>query len=1091
MIRSFIHFAVTKTALNHIFLLFLVVLAIFSYKSIPKEIFPPFSLDKVSITGAYAGASADVLDKMIVNNLEDELKNISEIELISTTIQNGMFTIIGDIKANSNTDFVLNDTKDIISKLKRDLPSDMEEPTAKIVESVIPLVLIAIAGENATQKDLIARADELKSKLAEFDALSDITIRGDADEQLVIRLRDDRIDGYGLDHSSVSSAIKNISSIFPIGTIKEQGKHLYLSTLNGEKDVESIENTLITVGDKKVYIKDIATVSFELETPSELSHYNGIPNVSININKSKEGNAIQLVKEIRVVLADFEKLYPQYQFKVYTDTSVWIKNRLNTVISNIIFGLFLVGLALFLTVNWGIAATVAMGIPMSFVIGLIAANAMGYSLNMLSLLGALIALGMLVDEAIVVAENIYRHMEHGKDRLNAVIDGATEMFPAVLTATLTTVFAFLPLLMLSGEMGLFMRILPIMISILLISSLFEAFYFLPLHAKEFLHVKKKPTIVASERAKERHDLWGRIYKVYTVQLRFAIRYKLISLPLIIVAIIFGTVILGQQTKFQLFPDFDTTQINVKGQVNINNELEETAEFITQIEKILLENLSKDDVSSITSVTGMKLDGKNKAEIGENLFQIFIDLHERKPDNVFNKYINPYLSPNYDESKLIRDKSAKDIAKKIEVLIQDFYKLKDKNNNLVFDELIVQVPGAGIVKSDVDIALTHQNQEVLQAGIDKLKLAISQNSGTSNIEDDAKEGETELKLRVNEYGKMLGFNETVLMSVLQPLYLKAEYSKMFNNSGLIRIKIEKSEKDYFGKLKNLNIHVPNSNKIVQLDEITDFIFEKSYSHIYKEDGIKIKSVFATLDKNKITSSELMKNLEATFRELRMMGIKVEIKGEAKENAKMAKEVTQAFLIAIFLIFITLIWMFDSIILSLIVLSTIPLSIFGVLLGHIVMGINMTMPGTIGIVGLAGVVVNDALIMVDFLKKAKNLDEVVEQSRRRVRPILLTSLTTVIGLSTLIFFASGQALILQPMAVSLGFGLAWATLLNLFYVPILYSVIYRIKEQKVPEPTPEKKKILLDKEENLKEKIQQKSSFDEQNNSQKELDIRDII
>ena len=241
-------------------------------------------------------------------------------------------------------------------------------------------------------------------------------------------------------------------------------------------------------------IGEIATVSFELGDAAELSHYNGVRNVSVNITKSKSGNAIALAKEIRQTLAAFEKRYPSLTFAIYTDTSVWIKNRLNTVVSNIIVGLILVFAAMLIFVNRGIAVVVAMGIPMSFMIGLIATQVIGYSLNMLSLLGALIALGMLVDEAIVVAENIYRHLEEGMPRHEAAIQGAVEMFPAVLTATLTTVFAFLPMLLITGEMGTFIKILPVMITILLLSSLFEAFFFLPLHSYEFLRLRNESHI---------------------------------------------------------------------------------------------------------------------------------------------------------------------------------------------------------------------------------------------------------------------------------------------------------------------------------------------------------------------------------------------------------------------------------------------------------------------------------------------------------------------------------------------------------------------------------------------------------------------
>jgi len=267
--------------------------------------------------------------------------------------------------------------------------------------------------------------------------------------------------------------------------------------------------------------------------------------------------------------------------------------------------------------------------------------------------------------------------------------------------------------------------------------------------------------------------------------------------------------------------------------------------------------------------------------------------------------------------------------------------------------------------------------------------------------------------------------------------------MYLNGKLIKIKTEDIDKDKLSSLDTLFIPVPNSNQKVLLKEIADFKIKNSFSTIYKEDGFVIWTITGSLDKKVITSAELMQKLKPIFKEIRKSGIELKIKGEQKENQKVKREMSQAGLIALFLIFIALVWMFDSIFLSLLVLSTIPLSVFGVLVGHLIMGINLTMPGLVGIVGLSGVVVNDGIIMIDFLKKATSKAEILEFASKRIRPIMLTSITTILGLSTLIFFASGQSVILQPMAVSLGYGLLWATILNLFFLPLVFYVLRRKK------------------------------------------------
>ncbi|SFZ98327.1 RND multidrug efflux transporter; Acriflavin resistance protein [hydrothermal vent metagenome] len=1042
MIRKFITFAVDKPIINHILMIFMLVLSIFAYRDIPKEIFPPSTLDQITISGGYPGASADVLDKMAVKNIEDDIKSIAEVENIETVIQNGFFIIQADIKGGSDNQLVLSDVKDVIANVRRDLPSDMDEPIAKITVHDFPLLLVAISGD-VPKKRLLEIAENLKSKLGSFKDLSDISIRGDADNEVLISINNEKLTAYNISKESVYRAISSLSSIFPIGTIEQKGKHIYLSTINGEKSVKGLSSALITVEGKRIRLGEIADISFDLSEGDEISHFNGVRNISININKTKEGNAIALSHDIKLLIADVQKDYSDVVLEVYTDTSIWIKNRLNLVSSNILFGLILVFLALLLSVNYKIALVVAIGIPASFMITLIAADMIGYSLNMLTLLGALIALGMLVDEAIVVAENIYRHMEMGKSPREAAIDGSLEMFPAVLTATLTTVFAFLPLLILSGEMGMFMKVLPVMISILLISSLFEAFYFLPLHSKEFFSRKD------TKSEHDRSDFWIKLDVIYEKFLGKLLKRKKLSLLLLITFIVMSTVGMIGLTKFKLFPEFDSTQIYLNGKIDVNSKLEDTEKRVTQIEKALLkyydENEAKGEVSSITSVIGLLFNSDQTFETGDNLFHIFINLHEKAPENFFDTYLNPIFSLEYDGTDMIREKKAQELAAITkDKVLKVFKDMKLENGEKLFSEINVFVPQTGIVGHDIEIGLNVIDEDKQLKAIAKLKEALGNIEGVFDVNDNAKEGVKELKLRVNEYGQMLGFSEAYVTSVLKGTFLKAEYGKMFDEKGLIRVRIEDPNKDANLDIRSVKLTTPDGKNVVRLSDVCDFFYKKSFVKIFKEESERVRTVIARVDSKTVLATEVMAQIKPLLKEFEKDGIKVIIKGEEKENKQMKKEMTQAALIAVFLIFISLVWMFNSLVLPLIIISTIPLSIVGALVGTYVMGINLTMPGVMGMIGLAGVVVNDGLIMLSFIKNSKTQSEMMQKAGHRLRPILLTSITTVLGLSSMIFFASGQALIIQPMAISLGFGIAWATVLNLYYVPLLYSVIYKVKE-----------------------------------------------
>ncbi|SFV91075.1 RND multidrug efflux transporter; Acriflavin resistance protein [hydrothermal vent metagenome] len=1037
MIRNFVKFAVERPILNHILMAFMLIMAVFAYQNIAKEIFPASTLDEISISGGYVGASADVLDKMAVKQIEDELKSLSEIDTIYTTIQNGLFTITADIKPGNDKQLVLSKVKDIIANIRRDLPSDMDEPIAKVVVHDYPLLLVAISGD-VPKTRLLDVADDLKSRLSLIKDLSGIAIRGDADVEVLITLDQRKLDAYGLPKSALYQAISQIASIYPAGTLDGMGDHLYISTINGEKSAKALGDILLGINGKHLRLKDIASVRIGLGDPKQISHFNGKPNISLNINKTKEGNAIALSKEVKQILKTYAKKYPDITFDAYTDTSVWVKNRLNLVSSNILFGLILVFAALFLSVNARIAWVVAIGIPTSFFITLIAADAIGYSLNMLTMLGALIALGMLVDEAIVVAENIYRHLEMGKSPKEAAIDGAVEMFPAVLTATLTTVFAFLPLLIMSGKMGMFMQVLPVMISILLLSSLFEAFYFLPLHAKEFFSIGKV------KKVDEEGGFWKKSIQNYQDFLKKLLMKKWRSLTMLVLFIIVATVGMAKVTKFQLFPEFDAQQIYLNGKVNINHDLKETEAYVTKIEEALLKRLNKEEVDSVTSVIGFKFNPDASFEVGDNLFQIFINLHEKAPENFFDRYINPIFSLEYDNSDMIRKRKAQQIVKEVQKEVVEKFRNIKVDNKPLYEEFNIYVQQAGIVSHDIEIGFSAEDPKKMLDALHSIEANLSKIKGVEDISDNANEGERELKLRVNSYGQQLGFTESYVVNVLRGAFLKAEYGKMFDSKGLIRIRIEDVYKKRSGAIGDFRLTTPDGEQMVRLKDICDFYYQKSFVKIFKEDGTKVRSLFARVDKHLITPTEVMDKIRPMLDAFEVSGVKVLIKGEEKENRQIKKEMGEAAVIAIFLIFITLVWMFNSMVLPLIILSTIPLSVLGALVGSKLMGIHMTLPGVMGIIGLAGVVVNDGLIMLDFVKGSRTYDEMVEKAGMRLRPIILTSVTTVLGLSSLMFFASGQALILQPMAISLGFGIAWATVLNLIYVPLMYAAIYRVRE-----------------------------------------------
>ena len=1015
--KKFIEFFIRRPAFTHTLFVIVIISSIIAYRNVPKELFPPATLDKILITGSYPGASPEVLDKMAVKDIEDKIKAYPEVSSIESVISTGNFVITVSLKPGSNKLVLMNDFKNEVESIRQNLPSDMTTPTVTILKKKFPLMFISVASNTLNKDQLLERAKEVKSLLSQLRDLTQIEIRGESDKNIYVELDSAKIDALGINKNELINTLSSLNIIFPIGKIKED----YFLSMYPNK-LKDFQKTYIRVSGKVIKLSDIAKIVKKYDTPTQIGKYNGIPNLTIDVRKGEHGDAIALSKKIREILKEYHKKHPDVIFGISTDTSKWVRNRFNTVVSNIIFGLIVVFFIMWLFLNWRISFVVTLGIPTSFAIAIIALDYMNLSLNLLSMLGALIALGMIVDEAIVVGENIYRHMEMGKDKIQAAIDGTVEVFWPVVASATTTILAFLPMFLIKGEIGVFIKILPVMISVLVASSLFEAFVFLPLHSKETLKVVPS----------KKEIYWEKFQALYKKALFYFFKFRYVTLVFFLIVVPYLMMLGMKHSKFQLFPTFDASQIYVNGKFDSNFSIEQTAKAIIPIEKDLKKYLGT-DVEGFTTVVGMQMNNKGEANTGQNYFHIFVDLNDKKPTDFYNKYIAPIFQPIKVEGKRIH--TSWQIAK---VIKEDMKKIHIKG----LKELNVIVPQAGVVKSDIVISLASKNQEKIIKAIKELENAMKKIKGVYNIYDDAELGASELKIKVNEYGKQLGITQKYLFNQLRAFWGEAEYDKTFDKNGIVKVKLLDINKDRLGELKNFRVSLPQGG-YVELDKIADFIIKKQFKKIHKYDGIAAKTVYASLNKKIITTADFYKKINPLLEKFKKEGIKILIGGSAKKSKEFMKDVEEAMVVAVLLIFLVLVLMFNSVLLPFIVISVIPLSFLGVIIGNYIMGLNMTMLGMIGVVGLAGVVVNDGIVMIDFIKKAKNLEEILIFASHRLRPILLTSITTFFGLFTLIFFPFGQAQILQPLAVALGFGLMWGTLLNLFYLPVFYYVLRRKK------------------------------------------------
>ena len=1021
-----IKYFISNKRLNYAMLLFLLYLGVNAYLTIPKTMFPTVELDKISVRGSYSGASATNMDKMAVRDIEDELGNINGIDKTETTITPGSFNIVLTLNENSNRINLLNKVKDSVALSKQYLPSDMNEPIATLLDKSRSLIKLSVSSNIHSRGELTVISQEIKSKLAKIKNISDISIRGDSDEEILISVNSDAIIAYGLNPASVINAISNLSYIFPIGNIEEKGNFAFVSTVNGKADVEEYKESILSIDGKYVRLSDIAEVKIHHPQTSTLSTFNNNQTLTLVISQGEEGNAIELSKQLRESAKKLEKTYEGVMFNFYQDSSIPMKKRLDTVISNLMFGLILVFLSMFILINLRIAFIVTIGIPFSFIIGLLFIYYLGYSINIVSLLGALIVIGIVVDDAIVVSENIQRHIDDGMDNYEASLLGVKEMMMPITLATLTTAAAFLPMFMMSGEIALFLILVPIVVIMILIGSLIESFFFLPLHASEVL--KKSKNFIDW---KPFQNLYGRV-------LSFHIEYKKTFVVLFLVLIPLLTFMTAKSMKFQFFPNFDGNNIYISGKLDINTPIEDTFKIAREIESTMMNHADEFAIKTTSSTSGYRRSLAGETELSNNVFYITIEMYDRIETNWVNKYVNPILnfSFDFDDSEARREKRTFEIAPKVEELIASY---KEKYKMI---ELGVLEDKAGLIRSDIQINLSGSNDASLESAVKRLSKEIATLEGVVNYSDNIRYGKMEYKIKINAYGESLGLSEASIARTLSNYFLEKRQTTTLSDKGVMEIKTQALLKDETQTLRDFNLPLGSGN-YVKLSDVAEIIEIRDYEKINKLNGSIVKTLYAKVDKRHITPDEILEQLETTLDEISSSGIEVNLLGEKEKNKQLKGDMKNSVVLAIFLIFLTLLLIFSKIKYVLMVMSVIPLSILGALLGHKLLGINLTMPSMIGILGLAGVVINDGIIMLDFLHGTHKSEQFFNRAKLRLRPIVITSVTTFLGLFTLIFYASGQAVILQPIAISIGFGLIWGTALNLIYLPTLYALVNGIE------------------------------------------------
>jgi multidrug efflux pump subunit AcrB len=622
----------------------------------------------------------------------------------------------------------------------------------------------------------------------------------------------------------------------------------------------------------------------------------------------------------------------------------------------------------------------------------------------------------------VVSENIQQRIEEGMDPKEAAVVGSKEMFKPVTIASLTTLFAFIPALMMSGTMGMVIKLIPIAVSVLVLASLIESFIFLPIHAA---HVLKKDKKALS---------WEKANRFYSLIIHFLIKFKKSFLFLFIILVPLLTILGIKSSKFQMFPSFDSSRINIALKADVNTPVEKVHQILKSIQKDIYKNREKFFIDHVGSIAGWRRDSGGNSERYPYVGQITLELQKMAPQNFVDSLITPNLSFYYDSTGRVREVKSQELSLELSKFLKQMnYKQKFK----LTDIDVVQTK-VGPIKSDLKIGLRHADSSKITKHIHKLKKALLDISDVISVDDGIKYGIDEIKLKVNAYGLSLGLNEQKLGRALSNQYLERKIALSFDSEDMLEIKLRSSSKESLLAFKNHQIDIDSNTKVL-LKDVVEFKTIKSFEKIIKDFGEANFYIYANVNQKTTTANEVLAKIQPILDEVQKDGIKLIYKGAKQKQKELKSDMMAASALAMVLIMLSLLYLFNSFRETFMMMSVIPFAFLGVLMGHFLMGLNLSMPSIIGMLGLSGVVINDGIIMMMNLKKAKNMEDIYSYSAKRFRPIVLTSVTTLIGLSSLIFFPTGQAAIFQPMAIALGFGLAWGTVLNLLYLPVLFTFL----------------------------------------------------
>ncbi|MTI61552.1 MAG: efflux RND transporter permease subunit [Firmicutes bacterium] len=995
-------FSVNRPVTITMIILAVILIGTISLMRLPLQQLPDMDMPFLMIKTTYSGASPEEIEETITRTIEENIATIDGLDTLSSTSYEGYSLVRLEMEYGTDITETKNDLRDIISRMSDSLPDDADDPQIMSFDpNSRAIITLAISGGNLVDLKDIAE-DKFKPSLEKIVGVASVDISGGLEREIHIDVNQEQMLGYGLSLDDIASGIEEATPDMTVGSINEGDKEISLRA-NGEfNSVDDIKGlSILSSEGEKVPLTELAVVKDTFAEQESYSFLNGEQSLGLSIRKQGDANTVEVAEKLLAELNNLEKSLPDLNVYIVRNTAENIETSISNVGQNFMIGGILAVIILFLFLrNVQSTIVIATAIPTS----VIATFALMYfgdlTLNMMSLGGLALGVGMLLDNAIVVLENIYRHRLLGSNRIKAAKDGASEVATAIIASTLTTAAVFLPVVFIQDMLAQIFSPLALTVAFSLFASLFVALTFVPMLSSKLLHVKE------TERDRENgQSKFGLVKGKYQNVLRWSLEHRYLVIGIIFLGLISFGVGVGTgliPLKMEYMPSSDQGSVSVYIEAPENTRVEKTVNLLKKAEASL------EDIPEIDIVYSSAED--NSAEIDLELVK---------------------LSQ--------RNRSVDLVAEEVRTRLQD---IAGATINVAAQNSMMGRRGKG--GGDIEVSIHGSDLKTLSNISNRIMELIKASSGTRNIDISLEDSRTEIKIIPRrEIAKELGFTESGIASAVDQAVdgsTVSTYTEDGEEYDII-LKLEKGQVNTIDKLKELKI---SSSKgiTVPLSQVAEVIKGTGYNAIERENQERIATVSTGIFGR--TLGDVQADIESKINSLSLpSGYTISYGGDADDMKSSFSQLATAMILAIILVYMVMAAQFESLIHPLVVMFTVPLSLVGAVLGLTLTGISLSVQGFIGVIMLVGIVVNNAIVMIDYINTRREnegrKEAILAAGQIRIRPIMMTTLTTVLAMVPMALGIGEGSEQQQPMAIVVIAGLLFSTILTLIVIPVLYDIV----------------------------------------------------